>query len=103
MTFHLGVPKLQAGTLGKIVSREPALGPVVVMAARASYIDLDEAIREREWNTQLKMSRESQDGLKFFAENCDDLDNTPIRSSATEISVLSIIGPPICCKLCADG
>ena len=83
-----------AGTLGKIVSTEPALGPVVIMAARASYVDLDEAIRQRGWNTQLKMSRESLDGLKFFAENCDDFDNTPIRSSATEISVLSIIGPP---------
>jgi hypothetical protein len=116
MTVRLGEPKKQrtlhkvwetisyglkliparklAGTLGKIVSTEPALGPVVIMAARASYIDLDEAIQERGWNTQLKISRESLDGLKFFAENCEDFDNAPIRSSATEISVLSIIGPP---------
>ena len=40
------------------------------------------------------MSEESLNGLKFFAENCTEFDNTPIRPAATEISVLSIVGPP---------
>lgn len=83
-----------AGTLGKIVATEPALGPVVVMAARASYIDLEKATQEKGWGIRLTMSQESLDGLRFFAENCSKFDNTPIRSAATEISVLSIIGPP---------
>ena len=83
-----------AGTLGKIVAAEAALGPVVIMAARASYIDLDKAIHQRGWGTRLTMSKEALDGLIFFAENCSSFDNTPIRSAATEISVLSIIGPP---------
>ena len=83
-----------AGTLGKMVATEPALGPVVIMAARASYIDQYVATRDKGWGTRLTMSKESLDGLRFFADNCSAFDNTPIRSAATEISVLSIIGPP---------
>ena len=83
-----------AGTLGKIVATEPALGPVVIMAARAAYTDLDKATQEKGWRTQVTMSKESVNGLRFFEENCSRFDNTPIRSAATEISVMSIIGPP---------
>jgi hypothetical protein len=83
-----------AKTLGKIVATEPALGPVVIMAARASYAVLEKAVEERGWGTRLVMNKEALDGLKFFAENCSDFDNSPIRSTATNISVLSIIGPP---------
>lgn len=83
-----------AGTLGKMVATEPALGPIVVMTARASYAILEEATQKRGWGTKLIMSNEALNGLKFFAENCSDFDDSPIRSAATEISVLSIIGPP---------
>jgi hypothetical protein len=83
-----------AGTLGKIIATEPALGPIVFMAARAAYLRLDEAVFNRGWHTQLTMDKESIDGLTFFAENCSTFDNAPIRTAATEISVLSIIGPP---------
>jgi len=57
-----------AKTLGKIIATEPALGPVVIMAARAAYLRLDEADRDRGWHTQLTMDKESIDGLTFFAE-----------------------------------
>ena len=83
-----------AKTLGKIVATEPALGPVVIMASRAAYSNLDDATTKRGWNTELKMSKEALDGLRFFVDNCSIFDNSPIRSAATEISVLSIIGPP---------
>jgi len=83
-----------AGTLGKIVATEPALGPVVIMASRAAYLDLNAAVARRGWGTKLSMSKEALEGLRFFAENCSKFDNSPIRSAATEISVLSIIGPP---------
>ena len=82
-----------AGTIGKIVATEPALGPIVVIAARASYAVLEEATQRRGWNSSLVMSKEAQDGLQFFVDNCSEFDNSPIRSAATEISVLSIIGP----------
>jgi hypothetical protein len=64
------------------------------MAARAAYLRLDEAVFNRGWHTQLTMDKESIDGLTFFAENCSTFNNAPIRTAATEISVLSIIGPP---------
>lgn len=83
-----------AGTIGKIVATEPALGPIIVIAARASYAVLEEATQRRGWNSSLVMSKEAQDGLQFFVDNCSEFDNSPIRSAATEISVLSIIGPP---------
>ena len=83
-----------ARTLGKIVATEPALGPVVVMTARAAYQVLDEAVRKRGWGTSVIMNKETLDGLSFYLNNCSRFDNTPIRSSATEISILSIIGPP---------
>ena len=83
-----------AGTLGKMVATEPALGPVVIIAARAAYIILDKAVSEKGWNTHLKMNKEAIDGLQFFIENYSRFDNSPIRSAATEISVVSIIGPP---------
>ena len=86
--------KKLAQTLGMIVATEQALGPVVIMATRASYIDLEKATQERGWGAKLVMSEESLNGLKFFAENCTEFDNTPIRPAATEISVLSIVGPP---------
>ena len=46
-----------ARTLGKIVATEPALGPVVIMAARAAYSKLDEAVQRRGWHTQLQMDK----------------------------------------------
>ena len=83
-----------AQTLGKIVAAEPALGPMVIMASRAAYSNLDDAVTKRGWGTKLEMSKEALDGLRFFADNCSRFDNSPMRSSATEISVLSIIEPP---------
>jgi len=71
-TISLGPNRLPAKelakTLGKIIATEPALGPVVIMAARAAYLRLDEADRDRGWHTQLTMDKESIDGLTFFAE-----------------------------------
>jgi len=82
-----------AKTLGKIVPTEPA-GPVVIMTSKASYIDLEEATQNGGWGTRLTMREESLDRLRFFVEHCSQFDNTTIRSVVTEISVLSIIGPP---------
>jgi hypothetical protein len=60
---------------------EPALGPVIIMTARAAYLRLDEGVCDRGWHTQLTTNKESIDGLTFFAENCSSFDNSPIRSA----------------------
>ena len=74
-----------AKTLGKVVATEPALGPVVITALRAAYADLEAATQKKGWNTSLVMSKESIAGLQFFAQNCSDFDNSPIRSAATSV------------------
>ncbi|XP_045028545.1 uncharacterized protein LOC116931312 [Daphnia magna] len=54
-----------AGTLGKMVSTEPALGPVVIMAARAAYIELDAAVQGRGWSTFLEEKIWASDASGF--------------------------------------
>ena len=83
-----------AKTLGKMAAAEPALGPMPLMAARAAYIQLDIATEEFGWNSSLQMNKETITGLAFFLDNISKFDNTVIRTSCTEISVISIIGPP---------
>ena len=39
------------------------------------------------------MNKKTLDGLVFYFDSCSRFDNTPIRSSATEMSV-SVIKPP---------
>jgi hypothetical protein len=77
-----------------MVSLEPAMGGMPLMAARAAYIQIEQAVEELRWNGSLKMNKETILGLEFFLENMDQFDNSPIRTAATEVSVLSIVGPP---------
>ena len=83
-----------AKILGKIAATEPALGTMPLMASRAAHIQLDKCVEEKGWNCYLKLDDESKAGLIFFADNWSKFDNTVIRTSRNEISVLSIIGPP---------
>jgi hypothetical protein len=64
------------------------------MTSRATRIELDAVVQESEWGTHLTMSTKSLNGLIFFVHNFSEFENCLIRSSATDISVLSIIGPP---------
>jgi hypothetical protein len=83
-----------AKTLGKMVSTEPALGGVPLMCARAGYWQIEEAVDTKGWQAAIQLREETLEGLKFFVDNIDVFDNSPIRTTATNISVLSIIGSP---------
>ena len=83
-----------AKTVGKMASCEPALGQMPLMAARAAYIQLDQVTNIQGWKGSMVMDFETVEGLKFFVENMERFDNTPIRSAARALSVVSIIGPP---------
>ena len=83
-----------AKILGKIVSTEPALGNFPLLTVRAGYILLDQATTQRGWNTWLNLDEPTLAGLKMFLQNMDRFDNTPIRTEANNIAVLSIVGPP---------
>jgi hypothetical protein len=78
-----------------MIALEPALGGMPLMAARVAYIQLEQAVEEFGWSSgTLKMNDETISGLNFFLENMNRFDNSPIRTAANEVSVLSIIGPP---------
>ena len=83
-----------AKILGRIVATEPALGNAPLMCARAGYWQLEEVTTKHGWHSSLKLGEETIEGLRFFMHNFDTFDNTPIRTAATSISVLSIIGEP---------
>ena len=83
-----------ARTLGKIIATEPALGNLPLLTARAGYAQVEEISEARGWNASLTLSKETVEGLQFFLDNMDQFDNTPIRTAATDISVVSIIGQP---------
>ena len=79
---------------GKLISTEPALGTMPLMAARAAYIQQEQTSAELGWNGTLMLSSETIAGLNFAIDNLDEFDNSPIRTTANEVSVLSIVGPP---------
>ncbi len=56
---------------GRMVSLEPAMGGMPLMAARAAYIQIEQAVEESGWNGSLKMSEETILGLEFFLGNMD--------------------------------
>jgi hypothetical protein len=41
------------------------------------------------------MNKETISSLRFFLENIDQFDNTPIRKAANDISVVSLVVPPV--------
>ena len=86
--------KMLSKAVGKMVATEPALGNMPLMAARAAYMQIEETANDKGWNANLLLNEETLSGLSFFVENLDKFDNTPIRTAATELSVISIIGQP---------
>ena len=92
---HKRMPaKVLARCLGKMVSAEPALGPMPIMAARAGYAQLEEATSRKGWDTTLNLNEDSLAALEFFSENFRQFDNSPFRTENNSVSVLSIIGQP---------
>jgi len=90
-TIHI---KDLAKVLGKMISTEPALGNLPILTARPGYAQVEEASEDRGWNAQLELAEDTLFSLQFFLDNMEQFDDTPIRTAATEVSVISIIGPP---------
>lgn len=79
---------------GKIISTEPAMGPMTLMASRAAYIQQEKTVELQGWQGKLIMCQETRDGIQFYLNNMELFDNTPIRTAANAMSVLSIVGSP---------
>lgn len=83
-----------ARLVGKIISAEPALGKLAPLATRATYIQMEPHVDEFGWKSTLVLNKESVAGLKFLIEQIDSFNRCPIRTTALQRSVLSIVGPP---------
>jgi hypothetical protein len=86
--------KKLAKCAGRMISTEPALGKLPLIAARPIYIEMEPEVDTKGWSSSIMTTLAVKESLEFFLNNLDMFDNTPIRSVARQISVLSIIGQP---------
>jgi len=86
--------KVLAGCWGKMVSAEPALGSFPLITARQAYQDLEKEVERKGWNLSVNLSQDAIASLGVFLERLEEFNFTPIKTPATAISVISILGPP---------
>jgi len=86
--------KVLARCLGKMVSAEPALGSFPLITARQAYQDLEKEVKRKGWNSSVNLSQDAIASLGVFLERFEEFNFTPIKTPATAISVISILGPP---------
>jgi hypothetical protein len=83
-----------AKVIGKMISCEPAVGPFSLIAAKRAYSILEETVQGQGWKANLKVTDEIVEDLQLFVAELQAFDGYPIRTAATAVSVVSIIGPP---------
>ncbi len=86
--------KVLAKCLGKMISAEPGLGAFPLVMARKAYADLEAAVEQSGWRSSLNLSEEAINSLEEFINRIDEFNFSPIKTPATAVSVISIIGPP---------
>ena len=86
--------KLLASALGRMVAAEPALGSFSLIHARLAYADLEAAITDNGWKTNLVLTEEAASSLRGFLKDLSRYNGAPIKSTRTRVSVLSLIGQP---------
>jgi hypothetical protein len=86
--------KVLAKCLGKMVSAEPGLGAFPLVMARKAYVDLEKEVEQAGWKTSVSLSEESISSFEDFLSRMNEFNFSPIKTPATAISVVSIIGPP---------
>jgi hypothetical protein len=86
--------KFLAKCAGKMISCEPALGKLPLIAARPIYIEMEPEVEREGWGCTIRTSEEIATSLKYFLENTERFDRTPIRTMENQVSVISIIGKP---------
>ena len=86
--------KALAKTLGLMISLEPALGNFPLTFARLAYHELEQSVEKFGWKGHLTISQEALRSLETFLSRLNEFDGAMIKTAATAISVISIIGPP---------
>jgi hypothetical protein len=83
-----------ASLVGKVVATEPALGSLIPIMTRRVYSEIDEAVNKAGWGSKIRISEEVSEDFKEIIQRLNEFDGTPIRTQATQMSVVSIIGEP---------
>ena len=83
-----------ASVIGKAIASEPATGPLVQVMLRRAYGQLEEHVQKEGWKTTIKVSEEIAEDFTELQQRVRDSEGYPIRTEATNVSVVSIIGEP---------
>lgn len=83
-----------ASLVGKVAAAEPALGSLVPFTTRRAYGEIEAEVGKSGWSSKVKISTELAEDFRVFRMRIDEFNGTPIRTQATEVSVVSIIGEP---------
>jgi hypothetical protein len=86
--------KQLAKCAGKMIATEPALGRLPLITARPIYSEMEPQVEKWGWSTKITVTEAVIESLKFFLENIEKFDNSPIRTMENQMSVMSIIGEP---------
>lgn len=86
--------KTLAKCAGKMISAEPALGKLPIIAARPIYAEMEPVVETKGWNISISVTPSVEQSLSWFITNLEEFDHSPIKTCGNQMTVLSIIGPP---------
>lgn len=83
-----------ASITGMMESFRPAFGPIVQICARSSFGWIARLVDGVGWQGSGMLEEECKAELRFFEANLEFFHGYPAQTPSTEVSVVSIIGPP---------
>ena len=83
--------KAVASVIGKVISLEPALGPVVQLLSRTAQMDLAQAVEDFGWNVKLRLSAQAKNTLQWLIQDFDFFNGTAIKSPANATLLRAIL------------
>ena len=85
--------KFLAAVAGRAIASEAALGPIVHIQLRRTYQEIEAIVERRGWSSNIRITDEVAFDLEHLKSEVQKMKGFPIRTEATAISVVSIIGP----------
>ena len=86
-------PKLLAKFIGKAISLQPALGPVVQLLTRIAQIELAIQVDEQGWKKKMGVSQETRQGMSELVDRLEEMNGQPIQNLANATSLETVLGP----------
>ena len=85
--------KFLAAVAGRAIANEAALGPIVHIQLRRTYQEIEAIVERRGWSSNIRITDKVAFDLEHLKSKVQKMKGFPIRTEATAISVVSIIGP----------